>query len=255
MDFTKLDNLLWAASFVGHVTLLCVLLLRRRWREFPVFTILIGWDAALTAVLFGLYYRANKDWYTKVYWSSVVVDFVLQLGVVYEITRVVLRPTGTWVRDAWRQFLLWGSAGVLVAAVFAWTVSPPAKSFIESFEVRGNLFTSLVICELFVVMTMASNRLGLGWRSHVMAIAQGLTAWAAVAVVIDALHSFLGAEKDFSPLEHVRMFVYLGALAFWIVQLWVPEPQRQPISPELQEIIVALRKRVRYDLGRLDIER
>jgi len=39
MHFTTLDNVLWAAGFIGNVALLCVLLLRRRWRTFPVFTL------------------------------------------------------------------------------------------------------------------------------------------------------------------------------------------------------------------------
>ena len=134
-------------------------------------------------------------------------------------------------------------------------VSPPASDLLDALEVRGNLFTSLVICELFVVMTLTANRLGLAWRSHVMALGQGLTAWASVAVLIDALHSYLGTERDFSTLEHVRMLVYLAALGYWMVQMWLDEPARQPISAELQEYILALHRRVEYDLGRINSER
>jgi hypothetical protein len=184
----------------------------------------------------------------------VLVDFLFQLGVVLEIARVVLRPTGTWVRDARKQFFLFGAAGVLLAAALAWMVSPPAQTALESWEVRGNLFTSLVTCELVTVMTMASNRLGLAWRSHVMALGQGLVAWATVAVLVDACHSYFGADRDFSVLEHVRMVVYLASLGYWTVQLWRPEPKRLPLSAEMQQYIVALHRQVEYDLGRVDVE-
>ena len=35
MNLGVLDNILWAAGFIGHAALLLVLLLRRRWRQFP----------------------------------------------------------------------------------------------------------------------------------------------------------------------------------------------------------------------------
>jgi hypothetical protein len=250
MNLSTLDNVLWAASFFGNVALFFVLIYRGRWREFQIFTSLIGFDSLLTVGLFAIYSHGARTWYTRVYWSSVIVDFGLQLGVVFELVRVVLRPTGTWVRDARKQFLLWGATGAMLAMAMAWIVSPPAAKVLDALEVRGNLFTSLLICELFIVMTITSNRLGLAWRSHVMALAQGLTAWATVAVVIDALHSYLGAQRDFSGLEHARMFVYLAALGYWIVQLWRPEPERQPLSPEMRKYIVALHSRVQYDLSR-----
>jgi hypothetical protein len=87
-----------------------------------------------------------------------------------------------------------------------------------------------------------------------MAVAQGLTAWALVAVLIDASHSYLGQIRDFIGLEHVKMLVYLGTVAFWMVQLWRNEPVRQPISPRLQQHILALNQRVQYDVRKTSIE-
>ena len=94
----------------------------------------------------------------------------MQLGVVWEIAQIVMRPTGTWVRDAKRQFILWGAAGILLAAALPWLVTPPAANLLHRLEVRGNLFTSLVVCELIAVVTRTSKSLGLGWRNHVMAL-------------------------------------------------------------------------------------
>ena len=37
------DNaLLWAAGFIGHIALMLVLIIRKRWRDFPVFTAFVG---------------------------------------------------------------------------------------------------------------------------------------------------------------------------------------------------------------------
>jgi hypothetical protein len=104
-------------------------------------------------------------------------------------------------------------------------------------------------------MFASAKRLGLGWRNHVMALGEGLAVWATVAVGVDGLESYFGSAQAFSRFDHLRIFVYLAALVFWIVQFWAAEPQRNPISAEMETYLVALHKRVRYDLATLDVER
>jgi hypothetical protein len=252
MDLSKLDNILWAMTFVGHIALFAVLIFRGRWRSFPVFTTWIGFAALRTVALFWIYRDGSNTLYARVYWSAAVFDFVLQLALVVEITRIVLRPTGTWVRDARRLFLLLGAAGLCVAALLAWGVSPPGLSAKDVWEVRCSLFASLVTCELVIFMAFSATRLGLGWRNHVMALAQGLGLWLLVAVAVDGIQSYLGAVQSFATLDHLRISVYCVALGYWIVQFWRPEPARSPISAELQKHILALHRRVTYDLDRLE---
>ena len=67
-----------------------------------------------------------------------------------------------------------------------------------------------------------------------------------------AVQGLLGTQHLYSAMEVGRGFVYTAAICWMIVQLWIPEPDRQPISPDLQEYILALHKRVEYDLRRLD---
>jgi hypothetical protein len=193
--------------------------------------------------------------YKWAYWSFVLIEFVLELGIVFEIAHIVLRPTGTWVRDAKKQFILWSAVGILFAAALPFLVSPPAATFLQRLEVRGDLFTSLVICELIAVVTRTSRSLGLGWRNHVMALGNGWTAWAVAAILVDGLHSYFGAERYFGELEHARMVVYLAVLGYWTVQFWLEEPARQPISPELSAYIQDLHRRIKNDLDTLSVQR
>jgi hypothetical protein len=162
-----------------------------------------------------------------------------------------MRPTGPWLREARKQFILWGAAGILLAAALPFLVTPPAATLLDRLVVRGFLFASLVICELIAVVTRTSKSLGLGWRNHVMALGNGWTAWAVVAILVDGLHSYFGAERYFRELEHLRMFAYLVALGYWAVQFWLEEPARQPISPELRAYIQALHQRIKNDLDTL----
>jgi hypothetical protein len=255
MNLSALDLALWAANFLGEAVLFSILICRRRWKEFPVFTALIGYEAAILAALYLIYLYCSQVWYTRVYWTYALLDFLLQLGVIWEIARIVLRPTGTWVRDARKQFILWGAAGILLAAALPWLVTPPATTLLGRLQVRGFLFTSLVICELIAVVTRTSKSLGLGWRNHVMALGNGWTAWAVVAILVDGLHTFPGMQRYFTVLEHVKMFAYLAALGYWSVQFWLEEPARQPISPQLRAYILDLHQRIKNDLDTVGAQR
>jgi hypothetical protein len=206
-------------------------------------------------ILYLIFQYGSSSLYKEVYWSSVLIEFLLELGIIIEIARIVLRPTGTWVRDAKKQFILWSSLGILLAAALPFLVTPPAATFLQRLEVRADLFTSLVICELIAVVTRTSRSLGLGWRNHVMALGNGWTAWAVAAILIDGLHSYFGAERYFAGLEHARMVVYLVVLGYWTVQFWLKEPVRQPISPELSAYIQDLHRRIRNDLDTFGVQR
>jgi hypothetical protein len=255
MKLSALDFALWATGFLGNVALFAILIVRRRGREFPVFTTLIGYEAAMSVILYLVYMYCFHAWYARIYYFYVFSDEAMQLGVVWEIARIVMRPTGTWVRDARKQFIIWGAVGILFAAALPWLVTPPAANMLHRLEVRGNLFTSLVVCELIAVVTRTSKSLGLGWRNHVMALGNGWTAWAVVAILVDGLHSYFGAERFFRELEYVRMFTYLVVLGYWMVQFWLEEPARQPISPQLRAYILDLHQRIKNDLDRVGAQR
>lgn len=251
MNFTILDNVLWAAGFLGHVALLVVLLVRRRWQAVPVFTLLVTFQVLVTAVLFPISRYGSWHTYVLAYWITVFGDYCFQLVLLLEIARAVLRPTGTWIQDARRSFLLWSAGALLVAAIFALTVGPPSARGLDLWEVRARLLTSLLTCELFIAIALAANRLGLPWRSHIMALGQGITIWALISLLGDVGHVALGWSLEFVVFDHLRMFVYLAVLVFWAIVFWVPEPARAPLSPEMQDYLLALHRRVQYDLDRI----
>ncbi len=251
MTVSRLDNVLWAAGFIGHVALVVVLWTKGRRREFPIFTALIAFQALVTIALFLIYRYGSQSGYRRVYWTTAAIDFAFQLGLIYEIMQGVLRPAGTWARDARKNVLLWSGLAVLVAFGAAATIATNQGSMLSKLEVRGTIFTSLLTCELFLAMLMTANRLGLQWRSHVMALGQGLTVWALVALIGDMAHVILGWTREFVVLDWIREVFYLGALVYWIVAFWLPERSRRPISSEMERYLIAVHQDVRYDLERI----
>ena len=248
MNLSTLDKVLWAAGFVGHVALILILVLRRRVKHFPMFTTLLAFQLCTTILLFLLYRHGSSHAYSVAYYVSYIGNFALQIAVIWEIARDVLRPTGTWISDARRGFLVWSAVGIVLASLLSFFMPSAGLSRSEMWEMRGEVLTSLLTCEVFLAMIAAANRLGLQWRSHVMALGQGLTVWALVAILGDLGDVAIGWESKLAIFDHLRSFVYLGALVFWMVAFWLPEKQRAPLSVDMQNYLVALGSRLAYDL-------
>jgi hypothetical protein len=202
-----------------------------------------------------IYLSVPKLWYARVYFVTELPYFALDLGVIWEIARIVMRPTGTWIRDAKRQFILWGSAGVLLAAALSWSATPPTSDLYDCLKLRIDLFLCALMSELVIVLMLTSNHLGLGWRNHVMAIGNGWGAIAVFDIVIEGLHSYFGVHRYYLVLEHAQIVAYLIVLGYWMVQFWREEPARKPLPPELSAYIEALHKRVKNNLDTLETQR
>src|SRR5580698_10833287 len=99
MQLSLLENMLWAAGFTGNLFLFFVLIFRGRWRQFPIFTTLIGYYVGEAILLFVVSRAGTGSQYKFAYWLTFSIDALLQIALIFEIARIVLRPTGTWVRD------------------------------------------------------------------------------------------------------------------------------------------------------------
>lgn len=248
MGLSLLDRALWAVGSFSQAALLLVLLVKGRWRTFPIFTLWIGFITFKDTLLYYVYGHSSPGLYKIVYWSAAIFDLALQTALVFEIARVVLKPTGTWVRDAYRFFLLWGSAGALLAIGLAFAVDPTWPRSLNSWISHANLFAGLLICELFVSMMLASTRLGLVWKNHVMGLGRGLTAWILIGLIADAAKNYMGPDWYAYTLDHLRVFSYLGAILYWAVIFWSPEPESRKLSPEMQKYIFTLHQQVNLGL-------
>lgn len=252
MTLSTLANVFWAAGLVGNAALLLILVMRGRWREFPVLTSDMAFQVSRTVLLFLVHTRGSRHAYFLAYWITGAADYALQVALILEIARIVLRPTGRWILDARRAFLTWGVAGCLAAGAFAMTMGPPQARGLALWVVRVTIFTSLLTCELFIAVSAAANRLGLQRRSHVIALGQGLTIWAFSSLLEDFGRVLYGWNAQFVIFSQVRMFVYLAVLGYWMVAFWRPEQERAPLSAEMSAYLVALHRSVEYDLSRID---
>lgn len=254
MDLTLTAQILWAAGFLEHAALLLVLIVRKRWRTFPVFTALIGFNTfrtILLAVLLAIYKSPSSNQYAYAYWGATFVDLALQIGIIYELARVVLTPAGTWVQEAKKQFLAFGIAGAVIAAVIAYAIHPSSPTTLDFWIEKGELFSAMLTLELFAAMLFASSRLGLVGRSHVMRLGQGWSIWAIVALLAEGIYSHFGPGWHNDLPDTVRILAYQAVTIYWIVTLWRPEPKRRTLSAEMQAYLDGLHVQLQSELKRV----
>jgi hypothetical protein len=248
MQLSLLARFLWAAGFLELAALMTVLLVRERWRTFPVFTAWVGFHVVKEILLYCVYDFGSHAAYATAYWSAAVIDLILQITIIFELARIILKPTGTWVRDARKMFLLLGLAGTLIAMGAAYGVSPTIPIRLSDWIAKGCLFAAMLNVQLFAAMCVASTRLGLVWHHHVMRIVTGWAWFEIVGLFAEAAYSYLGANWHGVVLDQVRIVAYETATIYWIINLWLPEPETRKLSPEMQSYLLALQKHVQVGL-------
>lgn len=254
MHLTGLDLFFWAVGFLGHLGLLFVLWYRRRAVVFPLFTALITLGTTQTIILYFVLHYGSKHGYFCTYWSLTIIDTMLQLGVVYEVSSRVFRPLDVWAHDVRSSFVWLVGLSVSVALGLTWLASPPAGTWMQAVTTKGNLFAAALMSELFVATMALAVSARLPWKTHVARIAQGLGAYSLVTVLIETGHSYFGGGRElpvFIILSHVRMTAYLCCVTYWIVSLWPDERPGRTMTEEMRERIFTLQAQLEYDLDDL----
>jgi len=249
MHLSILDKVLWATGFLGHVALFLILVFRHRLRSFPLFSSYILFQILSTALLFADYQYFAAAAYRGLYWCGALLDFCLLIGVLAEVALHLLRPARRWIADSRGYMISLSAVGVVLALGVTFWVHPLRSHSPMEWQLRANLFTSIVTCELFSAILLTSQRLGVFWRSHLMGLGAGLTVWAILCFAVEGMHAYWGTTAHFGVLENARKIAYLSTLAYWITNFWRDEPKRQSISPEMRDAILLHTDRVSYDLA------
>jgi hypothetical protein len=212
MHASQLELQFWAAGLLGHCLLLIVLAARRRMRRFPFFTALIAANILRSVTLFGVHGHTSKDAYLITYFSFAILDLILQLCVVYELASHVFQPMGTWAADVRRGFLILAFSSVVIALALASMPTPPERTELKVLLDRGNLFSSALLCELFLGMIAFSFTARLPWKTHVARLAQGLGFYSLVGLLTEGAHNVTGMMRTLAishELTILRESTYL----------------------------------------------
>jgi len=229
------DNTLWLTGFALNLSLLGVLLHKRRFQRFPWFTLLIAQDAVQTIVLFGVHKYPAINFYT--YWGFEALDAILHLLVLYEVGRLLLAQCGMSIAGVARRY--WSVVVVLVAALVAFTWFTPSSPYLPiKVALRIGQMSSICVGGVTSLLIVATFFFGLRFRIHAQAVLYGLALYMFGKLWVHTLLLLLGNLQQWSALEVSLKPVYHLTLLIWIACLWFEEPELKP-APEIQQLMRA----------------
>jgi hypothetical protein len=254
MHLTAFVRIVWAATFANYVLLFFVLVVRRRARSFPAFTAYVTFLAAYSIIEFVTLNHLGLAAYRDTFYSLQILDEGIQILVFYELAVRVFCPTGVWARDVRVAFLSLVAASAGVAFLLAWLAQPPAPLHVQTFILRADFFSSLLMCELFVGTMVLTATAGLSWKTHVARIAQGLGAYSLLSLAIGIGVTSVGITTDnavYAALIRARKLVWIACQIYWIVTLWREAPAPRELPEVMRAQVLLLQNRVKDDLMRI----
>ena len=220
MPVKSLIYAIWIGGMGLQIVLAAILLLKRTWRSFPIFTVYCCVSCSETMVLYFL--RLTKTEYFFTYWLYESLGIFLGFAVLYEVFRTLFRGHPALAR--------------LASSIFRWTVATLAffgfvVFYVNSSTLGRGLMTQIMVLEeatrvmevgLLLTLFVLSAAFGLHWRQHVFGIAVGLGLFTAVelASLATTMQPGMAATPTFAA---VRGTAFDLSLLIWIGYMLAPE--------------------------------
>jgi hypothetical protein len=240
MQHLTVDGMLGAVTLVAEAGIAYLMIKRGSRRDYPILLTYMFFNLVADPLAWSL---RNSGHYTKFYFTCTVLDYLLQLLIILEIGRNVLRPSRRSL-----PFRLWPivTGGILVCAIVAAYFSPSTQSSGNTAVLlRVTLGLAILKLLLFAGMAGFAQFLGITWRSRVLQLASALAFYGAVSVLVQLSSSHLSAA-DSSYNAHLVMFAQIQSVAynlmliFWIWAFSRNEAPRKDFTPQMQEVLVTI---------------
>jgi hypothetical protein len=228
-------------GLVAEVALFVVLIVRRQYKIFPIFTFY---------VLFNLLNDVGVDALISIYptqahsiaFGLIPLQYLLELAVLLEITWHVLRPVqASLPRGSIRWFAVSVALAVLCGIFLAWHFNNTGDK-IQDFKVPLDLTVGLLRMLIFVATAGFAQLLGIGWKNKVLQLATALSFYSAVDLIVSLVSRFSGDTKE---LEGVRLVAFTFELGFLVWAFTTKEVRRREFSPQMEQFLVTLAGRAK----------
>lgn len=210
----------WFGGMALQALLAAILLAKRVWSKFPVFTAYFLVNFLQTVVLYAVHQQPQTYMYT--YWVFESLGTFLGLGVVYEIfanlfsLHPALRILATRV-FRWAIVVL-----VFLGCLLVYIESPVRASSINNAILVVEQGARIVEVGLIVFLFLYAGILGLHWRQSAFGIVLGLGLFATTELVVVTMFSRFGSAGR-QVLNLIRMSAFNSGLLIWIGYILVPE--------------------------------
>jgi hypothetical protein len=219
MSFLSITHGFWIVAIALQMLLGIVLIARRTWTRFPVFSVYAFFNLFEVALTYAV--SGNGMAYFYVYWICEAVSAMLGLAVVYEIFTALFSPHPALRKLASTIFRFGVFALLALGTLVIYKHSPKEVNVGSAVMVVAEA-TRIVEVGLFMFLFLFSSAFGLHWRENVFGIALGLGVFAAVDLINVTMRSQFGSGVA-EVMNLVRMTAFNLSLLLWTVYLLAPE--------------------------------
>ncbi len=245
----SLDNTIWLVGIFTESAVVGLLLYRRVWRLLPVFCLYCLWDLASNAAGFLVQQFFPGSYNPSTYFGQIVIDSILQFGVLVELSWSVLRP----IRGSLPRFIpLAIGAVILMAGAAIWPFA--ALSGLADTSSLGRLIghlqqtVSILRILFFVVLAGCSQLLSIGLRDRELQVATGLGFYSLVSLGMAMLITrHQTTAFQFKHFNQVVIASFLCTLIYWVFSFAQKEAERRAFNPQMQNMLLAVAGVARAD--------
>ena len=228
-------------GLLAEISLFVVLLVRRQYRSFPIFTLCIACNL-LSDIGVGILIVTAPHVGRSVTLGLLPLQYLLDLAVLLEISWHVLRPVYTSLPR--------GSIGVFVTAIILAVLGGVLLAYhfgntgnkVQDLKPPLDLMVGLLRMLIFAATAGFSQLLGIGWKNRVLQLATGLSFYSAADLIATLVERYSG---DTSNLEAIRVFAWAIELGFFLWVFTTKEVRRREFSPQMEQFLVTLAERAR----------
>jgi hypothetical protein len=229
-------------ALLAEISLFIVLVVRRQYKSFPIFTLCVACNLLSDIGVGILIVAAPPHVGRSVAFGLLPLQYLLDLGVLLEISWNVLRPVYTSLPQ--------GSVAVFAAAMGLAVLSGVLLAYhlgnsgnkIQDIKAPLDLMVGLLRMLIFVVTAGFSQLLGIGWKNKVLQLATGLSFYSAADLIATLVERYSG---DSSGLEAVRVLAWAIELFFFLWVFTTKEVRRREFSPQMEQFLVTLAGRAK----------
>lgn len=241
MHIESLIRVFWLASLTLQGLLAIVLLFKRFWNSFPLFTAYTLASFSGAIVCFAI--RSNPLYYFYAFWVCEGIGIFLGFAVVLEIFKYLFSVHAGLRRMATLTFCASVAVLTLSGALVIVLQSSAMPSRLAKAVLTMAEGTRIVEVGLLGFLFLFSTVFGLHWRQPVFGIALGLGVYVSVELIAVTMHLHFGLAAAL-PLSLVRGASFTTALLIWLGYILAPEhvtvgelPKREQLEQWNQAVL------------------
>ncbi len=208
------------AGLVLQALLAGVLLVKKMWGKFPMFTAYLLFSLCENAVAYAVYQNRSIYFYTYVVGESISV--MLGLALVYEIFTHLFSSQPALRRLARLVFRGVVVLLVLLAGAVIYAQTPIGEKGIGITLMVVEEAARIIEVGLIMFLFLSSSVFGLHWRQYVFGIALGLGVFTAVKLIVITMVPYV-IPAAVLYLSLTQMFAFDFSLLVWLGYLLAPE--------------------------------